>query len=89
MTSVRNKPQSNNFSTGVLGVSASWKTDYRREGNPRTLRYQVRYIDDLGNVKVKGFDVGREGDFSEARKEEVFQRACEFRDEYEAKVKGE
>lgn len=86
MATIRSKPQVNN-TTKKLGVSKSWKTDRRREGNPRTLRFQVRYIDEMGKVCVKGFDVGREGDFTEKRENEVFKKACKFRDEYEVLIK--
>lgn len=88
MLSVRSKPQVNNLSTQRLGVSCSWKTDKRRPGHPKYLRYQVRHIDDKGDVKVKGFYAGKEGESSNIVQKAALKAAIKFRKEYEKRVRN-
>jgi hypothetical protein len=81
-TGIHLKPQRNNRSTGVAGVSSYFHVDTRKKGQPKYLRFAVCYKDASGKRRIKHFEVGRFRKYSARDRERAFKAACAFRKSY-------
>ena len=76
---LRKFKQTNNKSTGVLGVSGVWRT---RKGKSDYFEYEVTYKNSFGKYKTKHFYVGVFSKIFYYKEIEMFRKACAFRAKY-------
>jgi len=74
-------PLKNNKSTGVVGISRTIQTDYRKSLS--YLIFQVNWTDETGKKHTKGFRVGNIETYDKKLEEKAFKAAKAFRKDYE------
>jgi hypothetical protein len=83
-TKRRTAPLKNNRSTGILGISKSIQTDYRK--GFKYLVYGVNWVDSAGKRHSKQFRAGNVETYSKKMDERAFASAKKFRSDYERHI---